>query len=113
VVKAMIVERSAGGFTPVVIPGDRQLSLKKLGAVLGDKNVAMAGPRDVQRVTGYPVGAVSVLGYRRDDVDKTVDRAVLEVLPCGRKTCLRARWPGDGVWWVRTGLGTQSGEPPT
>ena len=79
VVKAMIVERSAGGFSLVVIPGDRQLSLKKVGAVLGDKNVAMAGQRDVQRVTGYPVGAVSVLGYRRDDVDSTLDRAVLDL----------------------------------
>jgi Cys-tRNA(Pro)/Cys-tRNA(Cys) deacylase len=79
VVKAMIVQRSSGGFSLVVIPGDRQLSLKKVGAVLGDKHVAMAGQRDVQRVTGYPVGAVSVLGYRRDDVDSYLDRAVLDL----------------------------------
>jgi Cys-tRNA(Pro)/Cys-tRNA(Cys) deacylase len=63
----------------VVIPGDRQLSLKKVGGVLGDKNVQMANERDVQRVTGYQVGAVSVLGFRRDDIPSYLDRQVLEL----------------------------------
>ena len=79
VVKAMIVQRSDRGFALVVVPGDRQLSLKKVGVVLGDKNVAMAQGRDVQRVTGYQVGAVSVLGYRRDDVPGYLDQHVLEL----------------------------------
>jgi Cys-tRNA(Pro)/Cys-tRNA(Cys) deacylase len=79
VIKAMIVRRSDGGFVLVVIPGDRQLSLKKVGAVLGDKNVALAHERDVQRVTGYQVGAVSVLGFRRQDVASYVDQRVLEL----------------------------------
>ena len=77
VVKAMIVQGSDRSFSLVVIPGDLQLSLKKIGAVLGDKNVDMAQPRDVQRVTGYQVGAVSVLGYRRDDVPSYLDQNVL------------------------------------
>jgi Cys-tRNA(Pro)/Cys-tRNA(Cys) deacylase len=77
VVKAMIIQGSDRSFSLVVIPGDLQLSLKKIGAVLGDKNVAMAQPRDVQRVTGYQVGAVSVLGYRRDDVPSYLDQNVL------------------------------------
>jgi len=79
VVKAMIVQASDGSFSLVVIPGDLQLSLKKVGAVLGDKNGAMAQPRDVQRVTGFQVGAVSVLGYRRDDVPSYLDQTVLEL----------------------------------
>jgi prolyl-tRNA editing enzyme YbaK/EbsC (Cys-tRNA(Pro) deacylase) len=48
-------------------------------AVLGELNVAMAGQRDVLRVTGYPVGAVSAPGYRREDVDSYLDRAVLDL----------------------------------
>jgi Cys-tRNA(Pro)/Cys-tRNA(Cys) deacylase len=79
VVKAMIVQRSDRSFALIVIPGERQLSLKKVGTALGDKNVVLARERDVQRVTGYQVGAVSVLGYRRDDVDCYVDRAVLDL----------------------------------
>lgn len=77
VVKAMIVQCSDRSFALAVIPGNLQLSLKKLGSVLGDKNVQMAQQRDVQRVTGFPVGAVSVLGYRRDDIPSYVDRNVL------------------------------------
>jgi Cys-tRNA(Pro)/Cys-tRNA(Cys) deacylase len=79
VVKAMIVQLSDRSFALVVIPGDRQLSLKKVGGVLGDKNVALAQQRDVQRVTGFQVGAVSVLGYRRDDIPGYVDQSVLDL----------------------------------
>jgi Cys-tRNA(Pro)/Cys-tRNA(Cys) deacylase len=79
VVKAMIVQRSDRSFLLVVIPGDLQLSLKKVGNVLGDKSVSMAQQRAVQRVTGFQVGAVSVLGYRRDDIPSYVDQHVLEL----------------------------------
>jgi Cys-tRNA(Pro)/Cys-tRNA(Cys) deacylase len=79
VVKAMILQRSDRSFALAVIPGDRQLSLKKAGSVLNDKNVQLAQHRDVQRVTGYQVGAVSVLGYRRDDIPSYLDHAVLDL----------------------------------
>jgi len=82
VVKAMIVKRgfpprSKGDFALVVIPGDRQLSLKKVAEALGEKDVAMASERDVQRVTGFQVGAVSVVGFRRKDIIAFVDQGVL------------------------------------
>ncbi len=85
VVKAMLVQRSPspgqgrGGFVLVVIPGDRRLSLKKVGIVLKDKKVQMASQRDVQRVTGFQVGAVSVLGFRRKDIPSYVDQHVLDL----------------------------------
>ena len=79
VVKAMILQRSDRSFVLVVIPGNLQLSLKKVGTALGDKHVTMAQQRDVQRVTGYQVGAVSVLGYRRDDVPGYLDQRILEL----------------------------------
>ncbi len=82
VVKAMIVQRSTRGpgqgeFVVAVIPGDRKLSLKKIAAVLGDKGARLAAERDVVRVTGYQVGSVSVLGFRRDDIAGYVDRRAL------------------------------------
>ena len=83
VVKAMLVQFSAdrpgSSFALVVIPGDKRLSLKKVAAVLGDKNVELATQRDVQRVTGYQVGAVSILGFRRDDVPAYIDQGVMEL----------------------------------
>jgi Cys-tRNA(Pro)/Cys-tRNA(Cys) deacylase len=78
VVKAMIAQLSDGGFVLIVIPGDRQLSLKRAGTVVGDKSVELANERDVQRVTGYQIGAVSVFGFRRDDVPSYIDAGVLE-----------------------------------
>jgi Cys-tRNA(Pro) deacylase len=83
VLKAMLVQCStrpgdAGSpFILVVIPGDRRLSLKKIGAALADKKVQLASQRDVERVTGYQVGSVSVLGFRREDVPGFVDQHVL------------------------------------
>jgi len=79
VATAMIIQKSDRLFALVVVPGDRQLSLKKVGAVLGDKNVTLAQQRDVQRVTGYQVGAVSVLGFRRDDVPSYLDQQILHM----------------------------------
>ncbi len=78
VVKAMVVRRSDGSFAVAVIPGDRRLSLKKLGAFLKDKDLELASARDVQRVTGFQVGAVSVLGFRRRDIPVFIDQKVLE-----------------------------------
>ena len=77
VVKAMIVHRSKRDFALVAVPGDRKLSLKKVAEALGEKDVAMASERDVQRVTGFQVGAVSVVGFRRKDIIAFVDQGVL------------------------------------
>jgi Cys-tRNA(Pro)/Cys-tRNA(Cys) deacylase len=84
VVKAMIVQRSihlpvGGEFAVAVIPGDGKLSLKKLATVLQDKGVRLAAERDVVRVTGYQVGSVSVIGFRRDDIAGYVDRRLLDL----------------------------------
>ncbi len=77
VLKAMIVQ-SGRDFSLIVIPGDRRLSLKKAAKALDD-DVELASERDVERVTGFRVGAVSVLGFRRSDVDTYVDQAVLDL----------------------------------
>jgi Cys-tRNA(Pro) deacylase len=79
VVKAMILKLSEGRFALVAVPGDRQLSLKKMSMHLKDKDVKLAEARDVRRVTGYQVGAVSVLGLRREDVPAYVDESVLDL----------------------------------
>ena len=107
VVKAMLVQRSTnpgGSSTPhvlFVIPGDRRLSLKKVGAALGDKKVELASQRDVERVTGFQVGAVSALGFRRNDVPGYVDQHVLEleqvIISAGRPDAGLALVPADMV----------------
>ena len=117
VIKAMLVQRSnnpgEGGspFVLFVVPGDRRLSLKKVAAALNDKKVQLASQRDVQRVTGYQVGAVSVLGFRRDDVPGYVDQHVLEleqvIVSAGRPDTGLALVPAD---MVRAIEGCQTGD---
>jgi Cys-tRNA(Pro)/Cys-tRNA(Cys) deacylase len=83
VLKAMIVQYSESNgsskFALIVTPGDKRLSLKKMGVVLGDKNTSMASPKDVQRVTGFQVGAVSVIGLRRDDIPAFIDQDIFSL----------------------------------
>jgi len=79
VLKAMILRRSDRQFMLAVVPGDLRLSLKKIGAALGDKNVKLAEERDVERVTGFRVGSVSVLGFRRGTLHTYVDQCVLDL----------------------------------
>jgi Cys-tRNA(Pro)/Cys-tRNA(Cys) deacylase len=111
VVKAMIVQRSDRGYALFVIPGDAHLSLKKVGAALGDKNAALAQQRDVERITGYQVGAVSVLGYRRDDVPAYLDASLLSleqvIISSGRPDMGLALAPSD---LLRALAGAQVGD---
>lgn len=76
-VKAMIVRRPDGSFVLVIIPGDKRLSLKKLGAALKEKGMEFASARDAERVSGFQVGAVSVLGLRRPAIPVYLDEGVL------------------------------------
>ena len=103
----MLVQRSrnngegSGPFVLFVTPGDRRLSLKKVAAALGDKKAQLASQRDIQRVTGYQVGAVSVLGFRRDDVPGYVYQHILEpeqvIISAGRPDAGLALAPADMV----------------
>ncbi len=99
VVKAMIVQCSGGRYALVVIPGDQHLSLKKVSAALGDKNVALAPQRDVERITGFQVGAVSVLGFRREGIPAYLDQRVLDlekvIISSGRPDTGLALSPAD------------------
>jgi len=48
-----------------VVPGDRELDLKAFAAAAGGRRAAMAPLKDVQRLTGYVRGAVTVLGAKK------------------------------------------------
>lgn len=99
VVKAMLVRCDGSWFVLVVVPGDRRLSLEKVKTVVGAGRVDLASRQDVQRVTGYPVGAVSVMGFRQGGVLTFVDRRVLEldqvIISSGRPDAGLALSPDD------------------
>ena len=49
----------------VVLPSDREVSMKKLAAVFGGKHAEMMKPADAERLTGYRVGGISPFGQRK------------------------------------------------
>jgi Cys-tRNA(Pro)/Cys-tRNA(Cys) deacylase len=50
----------------VVVPSDREVSMKKLAAAFGGKSAQMMKPADAERTSGYNVGGISPFGQRRD-----------------------------------------------
>jgi Cys-tRNA(Pro)/Cys-tRNA(Cys) deacylase len=79
VVKAMLVRCDGSWYVLVVVPGDRRLSLEKVRATVGAGKVNLASKQEVERITGYTVGAVSVMGFRQGGVLTFVDRGVLDL----------------------------------
>lgn len=49
----------------VVVPSDREVSMKKLAAVFGGKSAQMMKPADAERATGYVVGGISPFGQKK------------------------------------------------
>jgi len=49
----------------VLVPSDREVSLKKLAAAFKAKSAAMMRPAEAERLTGYHVGGISPLGQKR------------------------------------------------
>jgi Cys-tRNA(Pro)/Cys-tRNA(Cys) deacylase len=60
----------------VVVPSDREVSMKKLAAAFGGKAANMMRPADAERLTGYHVGGISPFGQKKR-VPVAVDQAAL------------------------------------
>lgn len=48
-----------------VLSSDREVSMKRLAALLGGKSAMMMKPADAEKVTGYKIGGVSPFGRMR------------------------------------------------
>ena len=60
----------------VVVPSDREVSMKKLAAAFRGKAASMMRPADAERMTGYHVGGISPFGQKKQ-VPVAVDEAAL------------------------------------
>ncbi|MDQ0318688.1 Cys-tRNA(Pro)/Cys-tRNA(Cys) deacylase [Pararhizobium capsulatum DSM 1112] len=49
----------------VVVPSDREVSMKKLAAAFSGKSANMMKPTDAERLTGYHVGGISPFGQKK------------------------------------------------
>ena len=49
----------------VIVPSDREVSMKKLAAAFDGKSAEMMKPADAERITGYKTGGISPFGQTR------------------------------------------------
>ena len=64
-IKTLVVDLGGKSSALALMPGDGQLSLKKLARAMGVKKAALANGRAAERVTGYHVGGISPFGIRQ------------------------------------------------
>ena len=62
IVKSLLF-RAGDNFVLCLVSGDKRCSLKKLKKIIDEKDVSMANPEDVKRITGYTIGGVSPIGH--------------------------------------------------
>ena len=81
VFKTLVVHGDRHGVCFAVVPGNCRLDLKALAKLTGDRKVETVPLRDVQLLTGYVRGGVTVLGAKKAYpvyVDETIE--VFEVV---------------------------------
>ena len=62
IVKSLLL-KAGKNFVLCLVSGDKRCSLNKLKKILNEKDISMASPEDVKRITGYTIGGVSPSGH--------------------------------------------------
>ncbi len=76
VFKTLVCRGDRSGVCFAVVPADAQLDFKALARLSGDRAAEMVALKEVQPLTGYVRGGVTVLGARKEYpayVDETVE----------------------------------------
>ena len=74
VYKTLVVLPVHGRPLLVMIPGDREIHLKQLARVLGEKKLRMATQKEAEMLTGLKVGGISALALRHKNFQVYLDR---------------------------------------
>jgi Cys-tRNA(Pro) deacylase len=90
IVKSLLF--SAGeNFVLCLISGDQRCSLNKLKKFIDEKDVSMAKPEDVKKITGYTIGGVSPVGHLskvKIYIDSNLERFTKVFAAAGHPNCI-------------------------
>ncbi len=64
-IKTLVADLGDKRYALALMPGDKQLSLKKIAQVFSVKKADMADSKDAERLTGYLVGGISPFGTKQ------------------------------------------------
>ena len=90
IVKSLLFN-SGDRFVLCLVAGDKRCSLNKLKKILSEKNVSMAKPDDVKKITGYTIGGVSPVGHLNKIkiyVDNSLERFKTVFAAAGHPNCV-------------------------
>jgi Cys-tRNA(Pro)/Cys-tRNA(Cys) deacylase len=101
-VKTLVVALGTGARSHclALMPGDRELDLKKMAGVFGVKRTAMADIADAQRLTGYLVGGISPFATKQR-LPAVMEESLLQfdvvLINAGQRGTMVKMRPGDIV----------------
>ena len=78
-------------FVLCLVSGDKRCSLNKLKKILDEKDISMAKPDDVKKVTGYTIGGVSPVGHLNQlkiFIDNNLERFTKVFAAAGHPNCV-------------------------
>ena len=100
VFKTLVARGDRRGVCFAVIPGDAALDLKALARATGDRKVETVALKEVQPLTGYIRGGVTVLGAKKAYpvyLDEAATRSDQMAVSAGRRGCQILLRPADYI----------------
>ena len=90
IVKSLLF-KTGDNFILCLVSGDKRCSLNKLKKILNEKNVSMANPDNVKKITGYTIGGVSPVGHSNKIkiyIDINLKRFIRVFAAAGHPNCI-------------------------
>ena len=90
IVKSLLFS-TGDNFVLCLVSGDKRCSLNKLKKILEEKDVSMANPEDVKKITGYTIGGVSPVGHLKKVkiyIDTNLERFTTVFAAAGHPNCV-------------------------
>ena len=90
IVKSLLFS-TGNSFVLCLVSGDKRCSLNKLKKFLDEKDVSMAKPDDVKKITGYTIGGVSPVGHLNKVkiyIDTNLERFKTVFAAAGHPNCV-------------------------
>ncbi len=98
VFKTLLTEASTGEHFFAVVPGDAELDLKKMAHAVGAKKIELASLKQVEPLTGYIRGGVTVLAAKKPFpafADETIGLFDVISVSAGQRGLQLVLAPGD------------------
>ena len=106
--KTLVAQGDRHSICLAVIPGDMELDLKALAAASGDRKIHLVPVKDLQRLTGYIRGGVTVLAAKKAYpvyADANIERFDVISISAGVRGLQILLAPGDYVRVTKATLG--------